>query len=60
MAKIGEMMSENRADEKMSSHFGKAEWIMISDSGSPVISLTASRLRAARYGALRWSWDMPS
>jgi predicted Fe-Mo cluster-binding NifX family protein len=32
MAKIGVMMSPDRADEKMSSHFGKAEWIMVADS----------------------------
>ena len=32
MAKIGVMMSADRADEAMSSHFGKAEWIMIADT----------------------------
>jgi predicted Fe-Mo cluster-binding NifX family protein len=35
MAKIGVMMSADRADEKMSSHFGKAEWIMVADTDSP-------------------------
>ena len=28
-------MSENRAEAQMSSHFGKAEWIMIEDSEDP-------------------------
>ena len=29
-------MSANRADAQMSSHFGKAEWIMIADTDNPV------------------------
>jgi predicted Fe-Mo cluster-binding NifX family protein len=29
MSKIGVMKSADRADEHMSSHFGKAEWIML-------------------------------
>jgi predicted Fe-Mo cluster-binding NifX family protein len=36
MSKIGVMMSENRADAQMSSHFGKAEWIMVIDTDNPV------------------------
>jgi predicted Fe-Mo cluster-binding NifX family protein len=36
MAKIGVMMSADRADEKMSSHFGKAEWIMVADTESGI------------------------
>jgi predicted Fe-Mo cluster-binding NifX family protein len=32
MAKIGVMMSANRADEAMSSHFGKADWILVADT----------------------------
>jgi predicted Fe-Mo cluster-binding NifX family protein len=36
MAKIGVMMSADRADEAMSSHFGKAEWIMVADTESGV------------------------
>ena len=32
MAKIGVMMSADRADEAMSSHFGKAEWILVADT----------------------------
>jgi predicted Fe-Mo cluster-binding NifX family protein len=36
MAKIGVMMSADRADEEMSSHFGKAEWIMVADTESGV------------------------
>jgi predicted Fe-Mo cluster-binding NifX family protein len=36
MAKIGVMMSADRADEAMSSHFGKAEWIMVADTDNPV------------------------
>jgi predicted Fe-Mo cluster-binding NifX family protein len=35
MAKVGVMMSADRADEKMSSHFGKAEWIMVADTDGP-------------------------
>ena len=31
MSKIGVMMSADRADEPMSSHFGKAEWIMVAN-----------------------------
>lgn len=31
MGKIGVMMSAGRADGQMSSHFGKAEWIMVAD-----------------------------
>jgi predicted Fe-Mo cluster-binding NifX family protein len=30
------MMSADRADEEMSSHFGKAEWIMVADAESGV------------------------
>jgi len=29
-------MSENRAEGQMSSHFGKAEWIMVIDTDNPV------------------------
>lgn len=36
MSKVGVMMSENRAEGQMSSHFGKAEWIMIADTEKPV------------------------
>jgi len=32
MSRIGVMMSTDRADGQMSSHFGKAEWIMATDS----------------------------
>ena len=32
MSKIGVMMSADSADGQMSSHFGKAEWIMIADT----------------------------
>ena len=37
MSKIGVMMSADRVDEKMSSHFGKAEWIMVADTENPVL-----------------------
>lgn len=33
MSKIGVMMSESRADAPMSSHFGKAEWMMVAEPG---------------------------
>ena len=36
MSKIGVMMSANRADGQMSSHFGKAEWMMVSDAENAV------------------------
>jgi predicted Fe-Mo cluster-binding NifX family protein len=36
MSKIGVMMSADRADAPMSSHFGKAEWIMVADTDNPV------------------------
>jgi predicted Fe-Mo cluster-binding NifX family protein len=36
MSKIGVMMSGDSADAQMSSHFGKAEWIMIADTDNPV------------------------
>lgn len=37
MSKVGVMMSVEQADGQMSSHFGKAEWIMIADKegGAP-------------------------
>ena len=35
MSKIGVMMSADRADGLMSSHFGKAGWIMIVDAENP-------------------------
>jgi len=38
MAKIGVMMSADRADEEMSSHFGKAEWIMVADTEKSVLA----------------------
>jgi predicted Fe-Mo cluster-binding NifX family protein len=36
MSKIGVVMSADRADGQMSSHFGKAEWIMVSDEENAV------------------------
>ncbi len=35
MSKIGVMMSADHADEPMSSHFGKAEWVMVTNPDSP-------------------------
>jgi predicted Fe-Mo cluster-binding NifX family protein len=32
MSKIGVMMQADHADEQMSSHFGKAEWILVVDT----------------------------
>ena len=32
MGRVAVMMAANRADSLMSSHFGKAEWIMIADA----------------------------
>jgi predicted Fe-Mo cluster-binding NifX family protein len=37
MSKVGVMMSADSVDEKMSSHFGKAEWIMVADTESPTL-----------------------
>ena len=37
MSKIGVMMSAHAVDEKMSSHFGKAEWVMVADTESSTI-----------------------
>jgi predicted Fe-Mo cluster-binding NifX family protein len=37
MSKIGVLMSADRADEQMSSHFGKAEWIMVADPDKSVL-----------------------
>ena len=36
MSKIGVMISADRADGQMSSHFGKAEWILVADTESTV------------------------
>ncbi len=36
MSKIGVMMSADRAEEQISAHFGKAEWIMVAGTESPV------------------------
>jgi predicted Fe-Mo cluster-binding NifX family protein len=36
MSKVGVMMSEDRADGTMSSHFGKAEWVMIADTENSI------------------------
>jgi predicted Fe-Mo cluster-binding NifX family protein len=36
MAKLGVMMSADRADEGISSHFGKAEWIMVANTDNRV------------------------
>jgi predicted Fe-Mo cluster-binding NifX family protein len=38
MSKVGVMMSENRADGQMSSHFGKAEWIMVADTDNSILT----------------------
>jgi predicted Fe-Mo cluster-binding NifX family protein len=35
MSKVGVMMSADCADGPMSSHFGKAEWILIADTENP-------------------------
>lgn len=35
VSKIGVMTAENRAEGQMSSHFGKAEWIMVADTDNP-------------------------
>ena len=37
MSKIGVMMSADRAGEQMSSHFGKAEWVMTVDTETGAI-----------------------
>ncbi len=37
MSKIGVMMSADRADGEMSSHFGKAEWILVADTENQAI-----------------------
>jgi predicted Fe-Mo cluster-binding NifX family protein len=34
MSKIGVMMAADRADGQISSHFGKAEWVMVADAES--------------------------
>jgi predicted Fe-Mo cluster-binding NifX family protein len=36
MSMVGVMMSENRAEGKISSHFGKAEWMMFVDTDDSV------------------------
>ncbi len=36
MSKIGVMMSADRVDSRISSHFGKAEWVMIADAENRV------------------------
>ena len=38
MAKIGVMMSADHADGQMSSHFGKAEWIMVAETGNQTLA----------------------
>ncbi len=32
MSKVAVMMSENQVNAQMSSHFGKAEWVMVADT----------------------------
>jgi predicted Fe-Mo cluster-binding NifX family protein len=34
MSKVAVMMSENQVNAQMSSHFGKAEWVMVADMDS--------------------------
>ncbi len=36
MSKIAVMMSADRAGSPISAHFGKAEWVMVSDLASPL------------------------
>jgi predicted Fe-Mo cluster-binding NifX family protein len=36
MSKVAVMMSENRVEGQMSSHFGKAKWVMFVDTDNPV------------------------
>lgn len=36
MSKIGVMMSEDRAEGKMSPHFGKAKWILFVDTNDSI------------------------
>lgn len=43
MSKIGVMMSANRADGQMSSHFGKAEWIMVAETGNPALAFVKNQ-----------------
>ncbi len=37
MSIIGVMMAEDRADAQISSHFGKAQWIMVADTEKSII-----------------------
>ena len=38
MSKVGVMMSMDRADAPMSTHFGKAEWIMVAETENRTLS----------------------
>lgn len=37
MSKVGVMMTVDRADQPMSAHFGKAEWMMVTDTASEAV-----------------------
>ena len=38
MSKVAVMMSENQVKSQMSSHFGKAEWVMVADTDSRAVA----------------------
>jgi predicted Fe-Mo cluster-binding NifX family protein len=42
MSKVAVMMSENQVKAKMSSHFGKAEWVMVVDTDCMLLTLLRS------------------
>lgn len=51
MSKVAVMMSAERADGSMSSHFGKAEWIMVAEAESQVPAFVANSALNGRGAA---------
>ena len=48
MTRIGVMMSADRANEEMSPHFGKAEWIMVADTESGVHAFVKNEVSSGK------------
>jgi predicted Fe-Mo cluster-binding NifX family protein len=51
MSKVAVMMSADNANEPMSSHFGKAEWIMIADTDSSLFGFVKNDAQNGRGAA---------
>ncbi len=51
MSKVGVMMTADRADQPMSAHFGKAEWMMVADTENQAVEFVKNDVSNGRGAA---------